>query len=58
MHKLFCTDYEQVSYDIYRQAVKKLNIGCKEGKTEICRHCLELDLDPTEDNIEVKKKNT
>lgn len=58
--KYMYTDFKEkndlnVSYEKYRQVVDNLNIGFYDLEADKCGFCIEMDMNPTEENLKLKE---
>lgn len=57
MHKDFCDKYPEnkVSYEKYRRTLDEMNISFYEYRADKCSFCIQMDMDPTAENIDLKQ---
>lgn len=48
---------KQISYEMYRRTLDKMNIGFYEVGADKCGYCVEMDLNPTDENLALKDKH-
>lgn len=55
MHNAYVNINDKISYELYRQVLDSMNIGFYEAEADKCHTCIELELNPTEENLEKKE---